>query len=284
MKKVTAREQLKENTYYLIEKPPHTVGEDYPKVIKALAISNQQVETGGCVYYTDDLIKFGMYELPDPDFDVNNFFIRVTEENIKDLHQWRFGYDFPECKVGSTVALQYGGKQWNSFPYAWKGKEISFKEFQIYILNDVTNLKIIKNTETMKNVTVINSKNEVEVINGVISKTFPIVKEVFMTRNILINGTERETSIAVLALQDGAIYTGYAIRDPRFDATHNETLAKRVARNRAVNNRSNLTRHEAITPRFISKQVLKGIADQMFAEISKGTIEIKGVPKAKESK
>lgn len=228
--------------------------------------------------------------------------IKCTDENLEVLRKW-------SGKVFLDTTLLIGMVKWGngkvdmgtnpsnitkakgrtySTSYTF-GEEITFEKFKTHVLKEPSyNLeKLVKNnqkTEVMKKVTVINSKNEIEVINGITSNTFPIAKEVFVTRNIFINGTERETSIAVLASCDGDIYTGYAIRDPRFDASHNETLAKSVARNRAVNNRSNLTKHEAVSPRFITKQVLRGIADQVFAEISKGTIEIKGVPKSKEIK
>lgn len=104
-----------------------------------------------------------------------------------------------------------------------------------------------------------------------------IAKEVFLTRTLKVGEVERDVSLAVIIDEDWSLHVGYSVRNPKFDKVNNTEIAKRVARNRAIHPRTNLLRNESITPELVSKQVLRGIADMVFAKIIKGEIEIKGI-------
>lgn len=108
------------------------------------------------------------------------------------------------------------------------------------------------------------------------SKNF-ITKEVFLTRTLKVGGVERDVSLAVIIDESWSLHVGYSVRNPKFDKVNNTEIAKRVARNRAIHPRTNLLRNESMTPELVSKQVLRGIADMVFAKIIKGEIEIKGI-------
>lgn len=104
-----------------------------------------------------------------------------------------------------------------------------------------------------------------------------IAKEVFLTRTLKVGGVERDVSLAVIIDESWSLHAGYSVRNPKFDKVNNTEIAKRVARNRAIHPRTNLLRNEGITPELVSKQVLRGIADMIFAKIINGEIEIKGI-------
>lgn len=92
----------------------------------------------------------------------------------------------------------------------------------------------------------------------------------------IVTTVEREVSVSVIADENGHIYTGYVVKNPT-DKKVSPELGKEIARNRAVNPKTNLTPHEVLTIGIISKQVLKGIAETFFERMSKGSVKLKGV-------
>lgn len=140
----------------------------------------------------------------------------------------------------------------------------------------------------------INNENEIVVTkNGSTTLQVAIAKETITTRvvklqsvsfdrkdkakeNPIVTTVEREVSISVIADKKGDIHTGYSVKNPT-DKNVLDEIGKTIARNRAVNPKTNLTLGEGVTTTLISKQVLKGVADLIFAQMSQGSIKLKGV-------
>lgn len=213
------------------------------------------------------------------------------------------GYDLQKLLLeleadlqGNMVSTAYfqmsSKKRWGCYqldsPKIQDYVQISVAQYREHFLNEQTNQnnQTILNSEGMQTtekpkdriVVIINKNNEIETSkNGITTKKVLIWKETITTRTLKINGVERDLSVSVIVDEDWNIHAGYSIRNPKWDKENNPELAKTVARNRAVNPKTNLLKSESISIGIISKYVLKGIAEQIFANVSKGIIQIKGV-------
>lgn len=99
---------------------------------------------------------------------------------------------------------------------------------------------------------------------------------VYQSRVIEINGLERDVTICVaVSKENGQLYGGYAVLNPKDEKDWR--IAKLTAKGRALNERTNLLKFESLTYGVRSKEVLRGIIDQLFSQFKKGKIVIKGV-------
>lgn len=263
----------------------------YPKLIKikqiSLGISGnwysiQDDEGGGwswnSLYDVAELVQTSM-DLPEKWYikggsDLINFFKEI-------------GADITGNSISAGYYNSGNVKNW-AYEYSDNLKgytEISIEEYKKYLASinsqPTQNLQSMQTTDKPKEeriIVLINKNNEIETLKDKLQITkVGIVKEVLITRSIKINGAERDLSVSVIVDTNWNIHAGYSVRNPKWDETHNPKLAKTVARNRAVNPKTNLLKNESIGMGLASKYVLKGISDQIFANVSKGSIEIKGV-------
>lgn len=154
-------------------------------------------------------------------------------------------------------------------------KEITLKEFKemVSLFIEMKNTTIKKSEPMLTKSSIYLSGNKILRTDGTFKAE--VIKEVFLTRTIKVNGVEREVSVAVLIDGDCTVYSGYSVKNP-VDKRDN-ALGKQIARSRAVNEKTNLTRSEGVSVELANKYVLRGIADMVFADISKGKVELKGV-------
>lgn len=213
--------------------------------------------------------------------------VRVTPENADILSKWKIEasrgalrdkasfYNYIESDGGGVGGTEYAIISW----YQFQKYVLKLEESEIKVTDK--NSKTMQNTDQPKSdriVVTINKNNEIETSkNGSTVSKVTIMKETTTTRTIKINGVERDLSVSVIVDEKWNIHAGYAIRNPKWDKENNPELAKTVARNRAINSKTNLLKNEAISIGLASKYVLKGIAEQIFANVSKGIIQIKGV-------
>lgn len=213
--------------------------------------------------------------------------VKVTPSSQQVLSEWKRSKGFSDPASEYEYIEECGGGCFYE-PHDLEKSDktlITFEQFRKYVLNENITIQKIKTAMHLEN-------------NKIISKAgttiSTIAKEVFLTRTIkvktvkfdkkdktqekpIVTYIDRDVSVSVIADKDWNIYAGYSIRNPKWDKENKPELAKTVARNRAVNDRTNLTKGESITPELVSKHVLKGVADLIFSKIGSGIIEIKGV-------
>lgn len=109
------------------------------------------------------------------------------------------------------------------------------------------------------------------------SKRLQIEKEVYVFRPMVINGVERDVTLAVLVNVGGDVLVGYSIKNPA--DTENPALAKQIAKGRAMNFRTQLNKGkgDSLVSQYRNKHIMRGIADMYFAEIKSGRLTFKGV-------
>lgn len=206
----------------------------------------------------------------------------------------------------STTAGYYSTDNMKSWAYAYIGQldgytPITVKHLRNYLESQNTQ-SINQTTETMQTTeakqeritATITTDNRIVVQkDDRVTLNVPLIKETITTRVVklqsvsfdkkdkaketpIVTTVEREVSVSVIADENGYIYTGYVVKNPT-DKKVSPELGKEIARHRAVNPKTNLTPHETITVGLLSKEVLKGIAAQIFTKLSKGSIQLKGV-------
>jgi hypothetical protein len=95
------------------------------------------------------------------------------------------------------------------------------------------------------------------------------------TKTIKINGLDREVTVAVLITAGTKIKAGYSVKNPE-DKT-NQELANMIALGRADKEKTAIDTGMYITDSMRKKFILYAIADNIFGQIERGTIQIKGV-------
>lgn len=93
------------------------------------------------------------------------------------------------------------------------------------------------------------------------------------TRLISIGDTQREITLTVL-VKDGKVRAGYAVRYPEDEG--NDDIAKTISKGRALSDRTNLL-DMTITESMNQKYILYAIVDQLYKDIERGNIVIKGI-------
>jgi len=94
-----------------------------------------------------------------------------------------------------------------------------------------------------------------------------------LTKTISVKGVEREVTVVVL-INNGEVRSGYSVRIP--EDKHNKELAEKIAKGRALNDKTNLTTM-LVGLGMDKKFILYAIAEDLLRKVSEGKIEIKGV-------
>lgn len=106
------------------------------------------------------------------------------------------------------------------------------------------------------------------------------IKFVYKTHNVVINGLKRKITFSACFINDTP-RVGYSVVHPSDEIKSLEPsqikLGETIARNRALDNRTNLLPHGTMSKIFHTRQLLRHLIEEVKWQLENGVLSIKGI-------